>query len=184
MDDEDDFAFNANGLGSKYIFKSDIIEVPRLDFSVCDVLHQLDRLAWQDIRKVDDATEKVNKSINQALKRIQWGDLRDKVMWAQGEQKHLSLHTDDFVYYLSRSSCPGLSGPCNIIRTTLRNYADSLTKMADDIDKIVENRMYGVRKSLGVCHCYSDVEGDIEDTMGESATSGADTDTLWDETSF
>ena len=184
MDDEDDFAFNANGLGSKYIFKSDIIEVPRLDFSVCDVLDQLDYLAWQDIRKVDDATEKVNKSINQALKHIQWGDIRDKVMWAQGERKNLSLHTDDFVYYLSHSLCPGLSEPCNIIRTTLRNYADSLTKMADDIDKMVEINSRVVLKPLGVCHCYSGVESDTEDVMGESATSSAGTVTLWGEDDF
>ena len=150
MDDEDDIAFNANGLGSKYIFKSDIIEVPQLDLSVCDVFHQLDRLAWQDILKVDEATEKVNKSINQALKRIQWGCIRDKVMWAQEEQKHLNAHTEEFVYYLSRSSCPGLSEPCDIIRTTLRNYADSLSKTADDIDKIVEINSRIVRKSLGM----------------------------------
>lgn len=184
MDDEDDVVFNANGLGSDYIFKSDIVEVPRLNISMCYDLGRIDPLAWQDICKVYAATKKANKSINQALKRIQWGDIRDKVMWAQGEQKHLSLHTDDFVYYLSRSSCPGLSEPCNIIRTTLRNYANSLTKMADDIDKIVENRMHGVRKPLGVCHCYSGVESDTEDVMVESATSGADTGTLWGEDNF
>lgn len=178
IDDEDDFAFNANGLGRDYIFRSDIVEVPELDFSEC---RNLDRLVLQDISRVDQATKKANKSINQALKHIQWGDIRDKVMWAQEEQKHLNAHTEEFVYYLSRSLRTDLSEPRNIIRTTLRNYADSLNEMADDIDKIVENRIRGVRKPLGVCHCYSGVEGDIEDTRGESATSGADTDTLWDE---
>jgi hypothetical protein len=178
IDDEDDFAFNANGLGRDYIFRSDIVEVSELDFSEC---RNLDRLVLQDISRVDQATKKANKSINQALKHIQWGDIRDKVMWAQEEQKHLNAHTEEFVYYLSRSLRTDLSEPRNIIRTTLRNYADSLNEMADDIDKIVENRIRGVRKPLGVCHCYSGVEGDIEDTRGESATSGADTDTLWDE---
>lgn len=181
MDDEDDIAFNANGLGSKYIFKSDIIEVPQLDLSVCDVFHQLDRLAWQDILKVDEATEKVNKSINQALKRIQWGCIRDKVMWAQEEQKHLNAHTEEFVYYLSRSSCPGLSEPCDIIRTTLRNYADSLSKTADDIDKIVEINSRIVRKSLGMRCYHPDVEGRVEGVVDKNARSYADTVVLWAE---
>ena len=181
MDDEDDFAFNANGLGSDYIFKSDIVEVPELDFSGC---RNLDRPVLQDISRVDQATKKANKSINQALKHIRWGDIRDKVMWAQEEQKHLNAHTEEFVYYLSRSLRTDLSEPRNIIRTTLRNYADSLNEMADDIDKIVENCMRDVRTPLGVCHCYSGVEGDTEDTMGESVTSGADTGTLWIEDDF
>lgn len=181
MDDEDDFAFNANGLGSDYIFKSDIVEVPELDFSEC---RNLDRPVLQDISRVDQATKKANKSINQALKHIQWGDIRDKVMWAQEEQKHLNAHTEEFVYYLSRSSCPGLSEPCNIISTTLRNYADSLNEMADDIDKMVEDRMRGVYKSLGARHCHSGVEGDVEGFMGESVISGADTGTLWSEDDF
>jgi hypothetical protein len=181
MDDEDDFAFNANGLGSDYIFKSDIVEVPELDFSEC---RNLDRPVLQDISRVDQATKKANKSINQALKHIQWGDIRDKVMWAQEEQKHLNAHTEEFVYYLSRSSCPGLSEPCNIISTTLRNYADSLNEMADDIDKMAEDRMRGVYKSLGARHCHSGVEGDVEGFMGESVISGADTGTLWSEDDF
>lgn len=112
------------------------------------------------------------------------GDIRDKVMWAQEEQKHLNAHTEEFAYYLSRSLRPNLSEPRNIIRTTLRNYADSLNEMADDIDKIVENRMRDVRTPLGVRHCYSGVEGDTEDPMGESVTSGADTGTLWIEDDF
>lgn len=105
-------------------------------------------------------------------------------MWAQEEQKHLNAHTEEFVYYLSRSLRTDLSEPRNIIRITLRNYADSLTKMADDIDKIVEDRMRGVYKSLGARHCHSGIEGDTEDTMGESATSDADADTLWGEDDF
>lgn len=181
MDDEDDFAFNANGLGSDYIFKSDIVEVPELDFSEC---RNLDRPVLQDISRVDQATKKANKSINQALKHIQWGDIRDKVMWAQEEQKHLNAHTEEFVYYLSRSLRTDLSEPRNIIRTTLRNYADSLNEMADDIDKMVEDRMRGVYKSLGARHCHSGIEGDVEGFMGESTTSDADTDTLWGEDDF
>ena len=181
MDDEDDLAFNANGLGSKYIFKSDIVEVPKLDFSMYYDLGQLDYLAWQDIHKVDQATKKVNKSINQALKRIQWGCIRDKVMWAQGEQRHLSAHTEDFVYYLSHSLRPDLSEPRNIIRTTLRNYADSLTKMADDIDKMVENHVYDVRKSLGMRHCCSDVGGRVEGVVDKNTDSDADMVILWTE---
>lgn len=184
MDDEDDVVFNANGLGSDYIFKSDIVEVPRLNISMCYDLGRIDPLAWQDICKVYAATKKANKSINQALKHIQWGDIRDKVMWAQEEHKHLNAHTEEFAYYLSRSLRPDLSEPCNIISTTLRNYADSLNEMADDIDKMVEARMRSVYKSLGARHCHSGIEGDTEDTMGESATSSADTGTLWIEDDF
>lgn len=184
MDDEDDVVFNANGLGSDYIFKSDIVEVPRLNISMCYDLGRIDPLAWQDICKVYAATKKANKSINRAVRCMCWGDIRDKVMWAQEEQKHLNAHTEEFAYYLSRSLRPNLSEPRNIIRTTLRNYADSLNEMADDIDKIVEDRMRDVRTPLGVCHCYSGVEGDTEDTMGESVTSGADTGTLWSEDDF
>lgn len=184
MDDEDDVVFNANGLGSDYIFKSDIVEVPRLNISMCYDLGRLDSLAWQDICKVYAATKKANKSINQAVRCMCWGDIRDKVMWAQEEQKHLNAHTEEFVYYLSRSLRTDLSEPRNIIRITLRNYADSLTKMADDIDKIVEDRMRGVYKPLGARHCHSGIEGDVEGFMGESTTSDADADTLWGEDDF
>lgn len=184
MDDEDDFAFNANGLGSKYIFKSDIIEVPELDFSEYRVFNCL---VCQDISRANQATKRANKSINQAVKRMQWGDIRDKVMWAQEEQRHLSTHAEEFACYLTdliEAFSPDLSEPSNIIRTTLRNYADSLNEMADDIDKMFEARMRSVYKSLGARHCHSGIEGDTEDTMGESVTSGADTGTLWIEDDF
>ena len=176
MDDEDDFAFNANGLGSDYIFKSDIVEVPELDFSEC---RNLDRLVLQDISRVDQATKKANKSINQALKHIQWGDIRDKVMWAQEEQKHLNAHTEEFIYYLSRSLRTDLSEPRNIIRTTLRNYADSLTKMADDIDKIVENRMRESWKPLEVRRYHSGAYGSVEGVADEKTAPSVDRITLW-----
>lgn len=176
IDDEDDFAFNANGLGRDYIFRSDIVEVSELDFSEC---RNLDRLVLQDISRVDQATKKANKSINQALKHIQWGDIRDKVMWAQEEQKHLNAHTEEFVYYLSRSLRTDLSEPRNIIRTTLRNYADSLTKMADDIDKIVENRMRESWKPLEVRRYHSGAYGSVEGVADEKTAPGADRITLW-----
>lgn len=176
IDDEDDFAFNANGLGRDYVFKSDIVEVSELDFSEC---RNLDRLVLQDISRVDQATKKVNKSINQALKHIQWGEIRDKVMWAQGEQKHLNAHTEEFVYYLSRRLRTDLSEPRNIIRTTLRNYADSLTKMADDIDKIVENRMRESWKPLEVRRYHSGAYGSVEGVADEKTAPSADRITLW-----
>ena len=176
IDDEDDFAFNANGLGRDYIFRSDIVEVPELDFSEC---RNLDRLVLRDISRVDQATKKANKSINQALKHIQWGDIRDKVMWAQEEQKHLNAHTEEFVYYLSRSLRTDLSEPRNIIRTTLRNYADSLTKMADDIDKIVENRMRESWKPLEVRRYHSGAYGSVEGVADEKTAPSADRITLW-----
>lgn len=176
IDDEDDFAFNANGLGRDYIFRSDIVEVSELDFSEC---RNLDRLVLQDISRVDQATKKANKSINQALKHIQWGDIRDKVMWAQEEQKHLNAHTEEFVYYLSRSLRTDLSEPRNIIRTTLRNYADSLTKMADDIDKIVENRMRESWKPLEVRRYHSGAYGSVEGVTDEKTAPSADRITLW-----
>lgn len=176
IDDEDDFAFNANGLGRDYIFRSDIVEVSELDFSEC---RNLDRLVLQDISRVDQATKKANKSINQALKHIQWGDIRDKVMWAQEEQKHLNAHTEEFVYYLSRSLRTDLSEPRNIIRTTLRNYADSLTKMADDIDKIVENRMRESWKPLEVRRYHSGAYGSVEGVADEKTAPSADRITLW-----
>ena len=176
MDDEDDFAFNANGLGRDYIFRSDIVEVSELDFSEC---RNLDRLVLQDISRVDQATKKANKSINQALKHIQWGDIRDKVMWAQEEQKHLNAHTEEFVYYLSRSLRTDLSEPRNIIRTTLRNYADSLTKMADDIDRIVENRMRESWKPLEVRRYHSGAYGSVEGVADEKTAPSADRITLW-----
>lgn len=176
IDDEDDFAFNANGLGRDYIFRSDIVEVSELDFSEC---RNLDRLVLQDISRVDQATKKANKSINQALKHIQWGDIRDKVMWAQEEQKHLNAHTEEFVYYLSRSLRTDLSEPRNIIRTTLRNYADSLTKMADDINKIVENRMRESWKPLEVRRYHSGAYGSVEGVADEKTAPSADRITLW-----
>lgn len=176
IDDEDDSAFNANGLGRDYIFRSDIVEVSELDFSEC---RNLDRLVLQDISRVDQATKKANKSINQALKHIQWGGIRDKVMWAQEEQKHLNAHTEEFVYYLSRSLRTDLSEPRNIIRTTLRNYADSLTKMADDIDKIVENRMRESWKPLEVRRYHSGAYGSVEGVADEKTAPSADRITLW-----
>ena len=100
-------------------------------------------------------------------------------MWAQEEQKHLNAHTEEFVYYLSRSLRTDLSEPRNIIRTTLRNYADSLTKMADDIDKIVENRMRESWKPLEVRRYHSGAYGSVEGVADEKTAPSADRITLW-----
>lgn len=179
MDDEDDFAFNANGLGSKYIFKSDIIEVPELDFSEYRVFNCL---VCQDISRANQATKRANKSINQAVKRMQWGDIRDKVMWAQEEQRHLSTHAEEFACYLTdliEAFSPDLSEPSNIVGKPIRNYADSLTKMADDIDKIVENRMRESWKPLEVRRYHSGAYGSVEGVADEKTAPSADRITLW-----
>ena len=179
MDDEDDSAFNANGLEPNWIFNSDIIEVPELDFSKYRVFNCL---VCQDISRANQATKRVNKSINQAVKRMQWGDIRDKVMWAQEEQRHLSTHAEEFACYLTdliEAFSPDLSEPSNIVGKPIRNYADSLTKMADDIDKMVEINSRIVRKSLGMQHYHFDMEGGVDDIADEKTTPSADAVPLW-----
>jgi hypothetical protein len=163
----------------EYIFKSDIIEVPELDFSEYRVFNCL---VCQDISRANQATKRANKSINQAVKRMQWGDIRDKVMWAQEEQRHLSTHAEEFACYLTdliEAFSPDLSEPSNIVGKPIRNYADSLTKMADDIDKMVEINSRIVRKSLGMQHYHFDMEGGVDDIADEKTTPSADAVPLW-----